>query len=153
MIHLKDRAARAGKEASWAKRVEGLAKLYLRPKWGKWSLATMSDNPAAVRDWHADLAARAPVSANHAARVVRAVYRHAARLNRSLPPGPTNFGGTLRQGSTTTSRASIRSVAEVGNCMGQDQESDATSFPLATTARWRKTRRNLQIEMGRRELP
>ncbi len=91
MIHLRDRAARAGKEASWAKRVDGLAKLYLRPKWGKWSLATMSDNPAAVRDWHADLAARAPVSANHAARVVRAVYRHAARLNRSLPPGlPTS---------------------------------------------------------------
>jgi integrase len=91
MIHLRDRAARAGKEASWAKRVDGLAKLYLRPKWGKWSLATMSDNPAAVRDWHADLAARAPVSANHAARVVRAVYRHAARLNWSLPPGlPTS---------------------------------------------------------------
>ena len=44
MIHLRDRAARAGKEASWAKRVDGLAKLYLRPKWGKWSLATMSDN-------------------------------------------------------------------------------------------------------------
>jgi integrase len=91
MIHLRDRAAKAGKEASWAKRVDGLAKLYLRPKWGKWALATMSDNPAAVRDWHRDLAARAPVSANHAARVVRAVYRHAGRLNRSLPPGlPTS---------------------------------------------------------------
>ena len=84
--HLEAQATRRGKPARWAKNVGGLARLYLKPKWGKWSLAELSGNPGAVRDWHLKITKEAgPTSANHCVRVIRALYKHASRLNRSLP--------------------------------------------------------------------
>ena len=84
--HLKRKAERAGKPARWAANVEKLGKQLLRPKWGKWSLAEMSAAPAAVAQWHREVTENAgPVSANHCCRVIRAAYRRAARLDRSLP--------------------------------------------------------------------
>jgi integrase len=93
MIHLQDRAASRGKPAAWAARVEGLARLHLSPKWSKWSLAEMSEHPRQVREWHGKLSKSAgPVSANHCARVVRACYRHAMKLNRDLPAADPTSG-------------------------------------------------------------
>jgi integrase len=47
----------------------------------------MSKGPAAVAAWHRQVTKEAgPVSANHCCRVIRAAYRRAARLDRSLPP-------------------------------------------------------------------
>ncbi len=50
------------------------------------TLAELSDAPALVRDWHLKISKVAPVSANRAASILNAIYRHASRLDRSLPP-------------------------------------------------------------------
>ena len=84
--HLARKAAKAGKPARWHRNVLALGKQLLLPKWGKWPLAEMSANPALVASWHRDMTkATGSVHANHAARLVRAVYRRAARLDRTLP--------------------------------------------------------------------
>jgi integrase len=90
--HLEAKAANRGKPARWKHNVEQLAKTLLLPEWGKWPLADMSNSPEAVRDWHREISKSAgPVSANRAAAVMRACYRHASKLNRSLPPAlPTS---------------------------------------------------------------
>jgi integrase len=76
------------KEPTWHRVVANLGKLYLLPQWGTWTLAEMSADPTAVRDWFRDLTKRtdAPVTANKCAKLVRAVYHHAKRLRRDLPP-------------------------------------------------------------------
>ena len=86
MIHLRDRAASRGKPDAWARRVDGLARLHLLPKWSKWSVAAMCEAPRAVREWHQTLSKTAPTSANHCARLIRATVRHARKLHRDLPP-------------------------------------------------------------------
>jgi integrase len=84
--HLVRQAERRGKPARWAKNVRNLSRRHLIPKWGKWPLAEISGSPAAVRDWHIQVTKDAgPVTANRCAQLVRACYRHASRLNRSLP--------------------------------------------------------------------
>jgi integrase len=90
--HLKATAAKRGKRATWAANVQSLARVHLLPQWAGWPLAELSAAPAAVAAWHRDMTRDAgPVVANHAARVLRAAYRRAARLDRSLPPGlPTS---------------------------------------------------------------
>jgi integrase len=90
--HLGEKAEKAGKPPRWQRNVRQLGKQLILPKWEKWPLADMSANPGAVESWHRDVTRSAgPVSANHAARVVRAVYKRAARHDRYLPPGlPTS---------------------------------------------------------------
>jgi integrase len=90
--HLERKAAKAGKPARWRKNVDYLGKQLLLPRWGKWSLAEMSGRPDAVAAWHLDVTKEnGPISANHCIRLIRAVYRRAARLDRTLPPGsPTS---------------------------------------------------------------
>jgi integrase len=85
LAHLRRKAANAGKPARHAYNVESLARLYLRPKFGQWSLADMSADPKAIRDFHRDVTERAgPVSANACIKTIRAAYRFEARANRSL---------------------------------------------------------------------
>jgi integrase len=85
LAHLKREASDAGKPARHAYNVESLARLYLRPRFGQWSLADMSADPKAVRDFHRDVTERAgPVSANAAVKIIRAAYGFEARANRSL---------------------------------------------------------------------
>jgi integrase len=51
----------------------------------------MSHRPDIVSDWHAELYKQTPVSADHCARIIRAIYRREARRDRSLPPAlPTS---------------------------------------------------------------
>jgi integrase len=84
--HLVRQSERRGKPARWAGKVRSLSRLYLIPPWGKWPLAGMSGSPAAVRDWHAKVTRDAgPTTANRCVQVMRACYKHASRLNRSLP--------------------------------------------------------------------
>ncbi|HTT82659.1 MAG TPA: integrase family protein, partial [Rhizomicrobium sp.] len=92
VLHLRKKSADKGKPATWAHIVEGKGKKHLLPQWGRWTLAEMSGDPLAIHDWHARMTVEhGPVAANSAARVVRAVYRHAARLSRGLPPAlPTS---------------------------------------------------------------
>jgi integrase len=85
--YVKARAAKKGKAPIWAKNVESLANKHILPAFERWTLAELSALPAAVAKWHNDITEKSgPVAANHAAKVLRAVYRRAARLDRSLPP-------------------------------------------------------------------
>ena len=68
-----------------ARNAKSLAKLYLLPELGSLTLRELSDSPALVSDWHTRCSRRSAVSANNAARLLRAVYRRAARLDRTLP--------------------------------------------------------------------
>jgi integrase len=92
LAHLRAQSAKRGKPARWAYAVESINRVHLQPRWGGWTLAEMSDSPAAIRDWHIKVTReRGPVIANKAAKVMRAAYRYAAKLNRGLPPAlPTS---------------------------------------------------------------
>ncbi len=84
--HLSRLAVKRGKPARWRKNVEHLGTKILLPQWEGWSLADMALNPAAVAKWHRSVTRdNGPVSANHAARVVRAAYKRAAKLDLTLP--------------------------------------------------------------------
>ena len=51
----------------------------------------MSHRPDILSDWHGELYKQTPVSADHCARIIRAIYRREARRDRSLPPAlPTS---------------------------------------------------------------
>lgn len=87
--HLRSRP----KGATWAKNVESIARVHIRPEFGSWPLHELSAVPARVRDWHKKITRQSGrVIANKAAKVLRATYRHAAKLERpSLPPAlPTS---------------------------------------------------------------
>ncbi len=68
-----------------ARNAKSLGKLYLLPEFGSLTLKELSDSPKLVQDWHVKLSRKMPVMANSAARLLRAVYRRAARTDRSLP--------------------------------------------------------------------
>ena len=85
--HLKARAWKRGKPRTWAWNALGIARKHIMPQFGKWSLIELSANPAAVAQWHKDVTAKSgPVAGNHAAKILRATYKRAARLDRTLPP-------------------------------------------------------------------
>jgi integrase len=92
LAHLRAQSARKGKLAKWAYAVESICRVHIRPRWGAWTLAEISDSPAAIRDWHMQVSRdRGPVIANKSAKVMRAAYKFAAKLNRGLPPAlPTS---------------------------------------------------------------
>jgi integrase len=91
LSHLELKARRKGKAPAWHGRVISLGKLLL-PEFAKWPLADLSNNPGHVRDVHKQITRdNGPVAANRAMQVLRATYRHAAKLNRQLPPAlPTS---------------------------------------------------------------
>jgi integrase len=73
------------KPARHAVNVENLRSLYLG-EFEKWPLADLSNNPAIVKEWHERTTREAgPISANRAAEALRGCYRHALKLNVSLP--------------------------------------------------------------------
>ena len=81
-----------GKAGSrWAENAASLFKVHIKDDFGNWPMHELSNAPAAVADWHKKIAKKSPVAANHAARLLRAAYKHAARLDRTLPPhNPTS---------------------------------------------------------------
>ena len=84
--HLRKQSKDKGKEATWARIATSYARCHLIPTFGNWTLAELSDAPAAVRDWHRSITREAgPIAANQCARLLRATYKHCAKLDRSLP--------------------------------------------------------------------
>ncbi|MFZ2067792.1 MAG: hypothetical protein WAV27_17585 [Xanthobacteraceae bacterium] len=85
MVHLEAKAAANAKPARWARNVRYLADSLILPQWKTWTLAEMSERPDAVADWHTAMVKKhKAVSANHATRIVRAIYRKAAKRNLAL---------------------------------------------------------------------
>ncbi|MCK1523057.1 tyrosine-type recombinase/integrase [Bradyrhizobium sp. 17] len=84
--YLKSKAEKRGKPPRWFYNVKMLGDGIILPKFAKWTLAEMAMSPGAVSSWHAEITKRnGPVSANHCARVIRATYKRASRLDVSLP--------------------------------------------------------------------
>jgi integrase len=69
-----------------ARFVASLMRIHLLPDFGRFTLAELSDAPALLRDHHLKISRHKPVAANRVMSILSAVYRHAARLDRSLPP-------------------------------------------------------------------
>lgn len=90
--HLEAKAKRKGKPPRWLVNVQSIGNTILLPEYGKWPLADLSAAPGVVRDFHKEVTRdNGPVVANRAMQVLRATYRHAAKLNRQLPPAlPTS---------------------------------------------------------------
>lgn len=85
--HLREQSKKRGKPATWAAVVASFARLHLSPTFGKWTLAELSAAPALVRDFHATVTKEAgPGAADHCCRILAALYRNMAKLDRSLPP-------------------------------------------------------------------
>jgi integrase len=74
------------------------------PQWDGWTLSEMSQNPRAVKTWHAKLSKTIPTTADHCARLIRACYREEARLDRTLNPAAVPTSG-IRLGKVKVSKA------------------------------------------------
>jgi integrase len=93
LAYLEAKATSKGKPARWHANAKRLGDNLILPTWAKWTLVDMANSPEAVEDWHAKLTRKhGPVSANHAARLIRATYkRRAARdVTLSLDRLPTS---------------------------------------------------------------
>lgn len=74
------------KPARHADNVDKLRKQFF-DEWEKWPLADLSNNPLLVQEWHERITRdHGAISANRAAEVLRACYKFARKLNRTLPP-------------------------------------------------------------------
>jgi len=73
-----------GKSDRWAYNVKRLGEQFLLPQWGKWSLIEMGKRPMAVKEWYMTMSDN-PTSANHCARIIRALYRRASSMDHRLP--------------------------------------------------------------------
>ena len=85
LTYLENKAAENGKPARWAERVRSFGRTMILPAWGNHTLSELSEMPKQIAEWHQTCAKeRGAVSANHAARVLRAIYRREAGLDRGL---------------------------------------------------------------------
>jgi integrase len=82
VLYLERKAADNGKPARWAKGVSKLGRKYMLPKWGEWTLTQMSESPGEVADWVRGIGAVS--SANHCARLLRAIYRYRTKRDLTL---------------------------------------------------------------------
>jgi integrase len=81
--YLERQAKEAGKPARWADKVRSLGKLYMTPKWGNYRMTELSEIPVRVAKWcREDI--KSAVSANHVARIMRAMWRRAAKRDPRL---------------------------------------------------------------------
>ena len=102
-LYLEALASKRGKPARWAKNVRHLGRQIILPKWANWTLAEMSERPDAIADWHAETVKRhGATSANHAVRIVRALYRKRAkrdlRLSKvNIPTAAVDFAVERRE--------------------------------------------------------
>jgi integrase len=87
IAYLKSKAEEKGKPAAWARSVESIARHHILPAFEKDTLAQLSASPDVVMEWHKKIseAGNRKVIANQAAKILRAMYRRAARLDRTLP--------------------------------------------------------------------
>ena len=89
LLYLKEKAEDAGKPARWMEKVARLGNSLILPQWGNWSLAEMSERRGEVADWHKQISKGRITSANHAIRIIRAIYIREARRDDSLSGDPT----------------------------------------------------------------
>ena len=102
-LYLEALAAKRGKPPRWAKNVRYLGNQIILTDWKNWSLAEMSERPDAIADWHAkQVKLVGATSANHAVRIIRALYRRRSkrdlRLSKvNLPTAAVDFAIEKRE--------------------------------------------------------
>ncbi len=80
------RTRKAG--SRWPDNVLSLARVHILPEFAGWPLHELSAARAVVADWHKKIVRKSgPAAADHAAKIMRAMYRHAMRRDPTLPPG------------------------------------------------------------------
>ena len=85
VAYLEHKAAEHAKPARWAYNVKRLGETIMLPRWSNWTLGEMSERPGDVAEWHKATARKhGAVSANHCARIIRAMYKQRAGLDRTL---------------------------------------------------------------------
>ena len=104
LVHLKVQAEAKGKPPRWWLTASKLSEAHIMPQWEGWTLAEMSQNPRAMKTWHARLSKTVPTTADHCARLIRACYREEARLDRALNPAALPTSG-IRLGKIKVSKA------------------------------------------------
>jgi integrase len=104
LAHLKAQAEAKGKPPRWWLNASKLSEAHIMPQWDGWTLFEMSQNPRAVKTWHAKLSKTIPTTADHCARLIRACYREEARLDRTLNPAASPTSG-IRLGKVKVSKA------------------------------------------------
>jgi integrase len=123
--YLERKAAERGKPPRWADRVRSLGNLYMLPKWANWTLSEMSERPDAVADWH--LTVKSAVSANHCARIIRALYKQQAKRS---------VGRSLNMAHMPTSAVEMRRQRNRQTGIGKKAGIDFTTWYAA----WKKVR-------------
>jgi integrase len=85
LAYLLDKATKKGKPARHHDNAKKLGDKIILPQWGKWTLPDMARAPGEVEEWHAKVSRKhGPVSANRAAELVRAAYKHRAKRDVTL---------------------------------------------------------------------
>ena len=91
LLYLKEQAEDNGKPPRWMQRVARLGKSLILPKWEKWTLAEMSERRAELVEWYRKVSPGRLTSANHAIRIIRAIYIREANRDNSLSGDPTKL--------------------------------------------------------------
>lgn len=93
LAYLLAKANEKGKPARHHANALKLGEKIILPQWAKWTLADMAHAPEQVEEWHVKVSRKnGPVSANRAAELIRAAYKHRAKrdVNLSLDRLPTS---------------------------------------------------------------
>jgi len=91
IVYLREQAEDAGKQPRWMQRVARLGNSLILPKWEKWTLAEMSERRAELDEWYRTVSPGRVTSANHAVRIIRAIYIREAKRDNSLSGDPTKL--------------------------------------------------------------
>jgi hypothetical protein len=134
--HLQAKADEKGKPARWKYNVERLGEAIILPKFENWTLTDMSDEPDEVERWHRKATKdHGKVSADHCARIVRAVYRRSLRGDPSLPPArPTSLVELPEVKRSGNIRDPAPEVRRVARGVGAYRVADQTILPSGQLA-------------------
>jgi hypothetical protein len=98
LVHLRAKAESKGKPPRWAERVDRLGNSLLLPQFAKWSMKELSERRAdhgdgrdSVEGWYRRVSRGRPTSANHALKVLRAIYLREAKRDDALTGDPTKL--------------------------------------------------------------
>jgi hypothetical protein len=148
---LRVKASSAGKASKWSDETQGYYDRHMKNQWAKRSLASLSDNPAEIAEWHAEITQRhGPSEANHAARVLRAIYRRAQRLNRTLPAMLPTSAVEWNEERRADRSIPLRQVRYLGDAGGRNRgrRADSRRIPPPLCLHWHATRRTRALALG-----
>jgi hypothetical protein len=109
IAHLKDNPGQGEKSATWMRQVESAAKNHILPAFENFTLRELTqDHSADVKIWHDRIKRDSgPIAADHASKILRAVYRRAGireDLPSACPRGKLNLSNAADRKKHWSSR-------------------------------------------------